>query len=274
MSSTPYSVGDILDCLEELSEERDSVSVERIVSAFGTRTFGPAITVPALLEITPVGAIPGVPTFLAVTIALVALQKLLGKEHLWLPGIIADRCVSAEKLAGSSEKLRPFAKFMDRHFHGRMKFLTRRPFSQIAAGIVILLCATVPFLEVLPFASSAPMLAIAGFGLAVLVRDGVLMGVALAVSLAGIGAMGYDWYDGGLSDTEAVDGVVEQEDIDRAEETAREAGAEAEKAVEQAGKQAEETARDAGEKAEEIGDAAQDAARQLGEEAEQAVKGE
>ena len=90
-SGTPHSVGDILDCLDTLAQENDSVSVGQVLDAFGSRTFGPAIIVPALLELTPVGAIPGVPTFLAVVIALIAVQKLFGSEHVWFPKIISNR---------------------------------------------------------------------------------------------------------------------------------------------------------------------------------------
>ncbi|GGD61249.1 exopolysaccharide biosynthesis protein [Aurantiacibacter arachoides] len=259
MTTTPYSVGDILDCLEDLTGECDTVSVDRIVGAFGTRTYGPAIMVPALLELTPVGAIPGVPTFLAVTIALVAAQKMLGHRHLWLPGVIANRCVAAEKLAAGVVRLRPLARFLDRHFHRRMKPMTRAPFSQIAAAIIIVLCLMVPFLEVLPFASSAPMLAIASFGLAVLVRDGVLMAAALTASLAAMGLMGWDHVDGGLSDTAAVDGMVKQETIDTVEAGAAEAGT----AIEAGGQEAVDVVEDAanhvaGDVADEVEDAVSD----------------
>ena len=244
-SGTPHSVGDILDCLDTLAEENDSVSVGQVLDAFGSRTFGPAIIVPALLELTPVGAIPGVPTFLAVVIALIAVQKLFGSEHVWFPKIISNRCVASEKLARGSEKLRPLAGFMDRHFHRRLKVLTRPPFSRIAAGVIVLLCVSVPFLEVLPFASSVPMLAIAGFGLAVLARDGVLMAGALLVSIGAMGAVGYDYWDGGLSDTEEADGLVKQEAIDAVERTADEATRKAE----DMGEAAQQSAREAGEKA-------------------------
>lgn len=233
MATTSHSVGDILDCLEELADDCDEVSVESVMHAFGTRTFGPAIMVPALLEITPVGAIPGVPTFLAAIVMLVAVQKMLGRRTLWLPGIIARRHVSGGKLAKAVEKLRPVGRFMDRHFHRRLKFMTRAPFAQISAGIVILLCMTVPFLEVLPFASSVPMLAIAGFGLAVLVRDGALMMVALAASFAALG-FGLDYWDGGVSDTEAVDGLVKEETVD----AVKDGVAEAEEIVDEAGDRA------------------------------------
>lgn len=134
MATTPHSVGDILDCLDELADENEDVSAGQVMHAFGPRTFGPAIMVPALLEITPIGAIPGVPTFLASVIVLVAAQKMLGRRTLWLPGLIANRHVSAEKLAKSADKLRPLARFMDRHFHRRWQRVTHAPFSQIAAG--------------------------------------------------------------------------------------------------------------------------------------------
>lgn len=242
MATTPHSVGDILDCLEELAEENDEVSVSQVMGAFGTRTFGPAIMVPSLLEITPVGAIPGVPTFLATIVILVAAQKMIGRRALWLPGVIANRCVSANKLAKSTDKLRPMARFMDRHFHRRLKRMTRAPFSQIAAGTVCLLCLTVPFLEVLPFASSVPMLAIAGFGLAVLMRDGVLMIAALAASLLALG-LGLDYWDGGVSDTEQTDGMVDEETVDAVKDQAEEAGDAAREAAEKAGEEAEKAVR-------------------------------
>jgi len=46
---------------------------------------------------------------------------------------------------------------------------------RLSAVACILLALTVPPLELLPFASSAPMAAIAMFGLALLVHDGALM---------------------------------------------------------------------------------------------------
>lgn len=196
MPNEPRTVGQILDCLEDKADGVHNVSVEDVVHSFGTRTFGPVIMMPALMELTPVGAIPGVPSFLALIIAIAAAQKMFGRNHLWLPGWIGHRCVSSDKLTKSTAKLRGVARFMDRHFHGRLQRLTHAPFSQIAAGVVFLLCCTVPFLEVLPFASSGPMLAIAMFGLAVLVRDGALLIVALAISVAAIG-FGVTFWGGG-----------------------------------------------------------------------------
>lgn len=186
MSDEPRSVGDILDRLKEIAEKEDKVSLGDVAEAFGSRSYGPFLMVPAIIEQTPVGGIPGVPTAIALIIASFAVQILFGRKHLWLPGFIKRRTVRAETLGKTSDKLRGVAKFLDRWFHGRLERLTQGPFLKAAAVIVILLCCTVPPLELLPFASSVPMAAIAMFGLAMLVRDGALMIVALVLSVAAV----------------------------------------------------------------------------------------
>lgn len=189
MAEQPHSVGDILDRLADAAEEKDQISIGQTVEAFGHRSYGPFLVLPALLELSPIGGIPGIPTFLAAIIMLFAFQILLGRRHFWLPDLIARRSVSAERLDKAVKKLRPVAGWLDRWFHGRLSKLTGGPFVRIAAGLCILLALTIPPLELVPFASSVPMLSIAAFGMALLVRDGLLMIVAclLAVGTAGFG---------------------------------------------------------------------------------------
>jgi hypothetical protein len=182
----PHSVGEILDCLDELSRQSERVSVGAVVESFGNRSYGPVLIVPMLLDWTPLSGFPGVESFLALTAALVAAQMMLGRKHLWLPGFIARRSIASPKLRVAAARTRGVARFMDRHFHGRLKRLTHAPFSRIAAGFVIVICLTVPPLDLIPFGGSGAMIAIAVFGLAILVRDGVLMIVALAL---GVGAL-------------------------------------------------------------------------------------
>ena len=187
-----HSVGDILDRLRQLADTRDKVSIGDILDCIGDRSYGPALLVPALIEISPIGGIPGVPTFLAVIIAITAGQLLWGKEHLWLPAILQRRSVSGKTMHEAADKLDGVARWMDKWFHGRMPALVRQPFPRIAAALVLLLCLTVPPLEFIPFASTAPMAAIAAFGLALLVRDGLLMLIAGVLSIAAFGAgMGF-----------------------------------------------------------------------------------
>ena len=181
-----HSVCDILNMLRATADRHDKVTVGNVLDAIGDRSYGPALLIPALLESTPLGGIPGVPTFLALFIAIVASQLLFDRDHLWLPAFIQKRSVSARKLHKAADKLNPLALRVDRWFHGRMPRFIKQPWRRVAAVFVIVLCLTVPPLEFVPFASSAPMLAIAAFGLALLARDGLLMIAALGVSIAAL----------------------------------------------------------------------------------------
>lgn len=184
MADGPSSFGDILDTLEELAEKNDRVVLADVLEAFGSRSFGPLLLLPALIDISPVGSVPGLPTALAVVIVLVAAQLAPGRDHLWLPGFIKRRSISSGKVRKATAKARKPADRADRWFHGRLPALTRGVFVRIAAVACILLACTVPPLELFPFATTAPMAAIATFGLALMVRDGAVM--IVAILLAGV----------------------------------------------------------------------------------------
>ena len=193
----PEGVEDVLGELDDLAAKGDKVRIGDVLDDFGGRSFGPFIMLPALLEITPVGGIPGIPTFLAVVIALVAVQLLFGTDHIWMPQFLQNRAVTSKKLHKGIAKLRGLAHWLDEHSHGRLEFITEGVWVKVAAAVVILLCCTVPPLEVLPFASSAPMLAIAAIGLALIVRDGFLMLAAFVLAMAALGGGTYYYYSSG-----------------------------------------------------------------------------
>ena len=194
MSQEPQSVEEAVEALEQVAENNSTVSIGDVLDEFGRRSFGPFLMIFALIEITPVGGIPGVPSFLALICAFIAVQLLMNTEHIWVPGWIENRSIGAEKLGKSAEKLEGIAEKLDHWFHGRLKQFTKPMWQKLAAIMILLLCITVPPLELLPFASSAPMLAIASFGLALTVRDGLLMLIATAMSVAAIGFGTYYYY--------------------------------------------------------------------------------
>ena len=182
----PESVEDVIVELDELASKSDDVRIGDVLDDFGRRSFGPFIMIFALIEITPLGAVPGIPSVLAAIIALVAVQMLIGKEHIWMPQFLQDRAVGAKKLHKAIQKMRGVARWLDDHSKDRFEAFTGGVWIKIAAVAILMLCATVPPLEVLPFASSAPMLAIAAIGLALIVRDGLVMLLALLLALAAL----------------------------------------------------------------------------------------
>ncbi len=188
---------EVVEGIEDLTDHREKVCLGDALDEFGSRSFGPLLVLLPLIELSPVGGIPGVPTVLALLIASIAVQILFGKEHVWVPGFIEKRALSADRLNKWAHRLEGTAARIDHWFKGRFTWLTKGWPVKLAAVMILALCATVPPLEFLPFASSAPMLAIASFGLALLVRDGLLMliasvlsGGAVAVAIASFASMG------------------------------------------------------------------------------------
>ncbi|WP_312245287.1 exopolysaccharide biosynthesis protein [Stutzerimonas nitrititolerans] len=104
----------VIDGVVELGEDRDKVSVSDIQDKIGQRSFGPFLFVPALIEISPVGGIPGVPTILALIIALFAVQMLFGRDHFWIPDFLGNRSVRGEKLGKGLNKIRPLVRWLDK----------------------------------------------------------------------------------------------------------------------------------------------------------------
>ncbi|MEI4260988.1 exopolysaccharide biosynthesis protein [Roseovarius sp. D0-M9] len=178
------AVGDVLDNIRDLAQRQgsDEVSVGDLAEAIGGRGFGPLIFITALFEITPLGVIPGVPTFLAMICAVFALQLLAGRTHAWLPGFVENRKLRAPRVCKAVDALRGIAGWMDRHFGQRLDPLAGHVAARVAGALILCLCLTVPPLELLPWVSSAPMLAIALLGLAMTVRDGLLMLIAFVGS--------------------------------------------------------------------------------------------
>lgn len=186
------AVEDMLERLKKCADQNDDVSVGNAVEAIGNRGFGPFIFVPALLEETPIGGIPGVPTMIALICSLVAVQLIMQRDHLWLPGFIERRSIRADRLKKGAEKLDKIARWMDRHFGQRLTHFTSPFYVRLAGICIILLTLTVPPLELVPFASSGPMIAIALIGLAITVRDGLVMLIGFIGTAAALG--GGLWY--------------------------------------------------------------------------------
>jgi hypothetical protein len=187
MSSQDSSLSDLVKHLGDLGEEQEQVSVHDIRQALGERSFGPFLALPALIEITPIGGIPGLPTLIALGIALVAAQILFGRDHLWLPDVLERRTLAGDRVKKGMEWLKRPVVWIDRVLRPRLDWLTGKAGLRLVALLCILLCATVPPLELLPFASSIPMGAIALMGLGLMVRDGLVILVAALGALLGLG---------------------------------------------------------------------------------------
>lgn len=177
--------------IERIAEAEDEVSIDDLLDEFGDRSFAPLMLILALIGVSPVGAIPSVPTIIALCIALIAAQMAWGRKHVWLPGFITRRGVSSDRLTKGADTLDKIAQVLDRIANGRLKPIASGPARRVVAGLIVVLCLALPVLELVPFGAAAPLIAIAILSLAMMVRDGLVLLIGGAVALA---AFGYGVY--------------------------------------------------------------------------------
>lgn len=178
-------IDDYLASAKDKHEKK--VPVRDLLDMIGHRSFGAFLLFPALVELSPLGGIPGVPTIIALFLAATAVQLFLCRDHVWVPSRIERMKVSPDKLTPFLKRLRPVARFVDRKARERFSVLLKQGSVRAAAVCILALCLIIPPLELIPFASSIPVSVIALFGLALLVGDGLLMAIAyILFAAAGI----------------------------------------------------------------------------------------
>lgn len=155
----------------------DPVTLEMILDSVGRRSFGPMILVPGLIVVAPIiGDIPGVPTLFALVVLLTSIQLLLGAEHFWLPRWLLDRSMPRERLLKALDWMHKPARFVDRFLHARWTWLVDNGASRyLIATMSLLISLMLPVMEFIPFSATIGGAALVCFGLALVVRDGLLV---------------------------------------------------------------------------------------------------
>ncbi|MBM1633071.1 exopolysaccharide biosynthesis protein [Sulfitobacter mediterraneus] len=182
---TDHRLTEMLDGLEEAGQDR-KVSFRDLLRQFGNRAITPFILLIALLMVSPLSGIPGMPSLAAMIIVTMAVQALSGRKRIWLPEILLRQRFRSERLLQAVRWMRKPCAFLDRHSQMRLQFLTRSVMRWITLAICAALPLAWPLLEILPLVTSigAATVALLVFGL--LTHDGVyvLLGYcAVALSI-------------------------------------------------------------------------------------------
>jgi len=167
------------------------VSVGEIVATFGRRSFGPLLLLTGLLGMTPVAAIPSAPSIIALITVLIAGQLLFGRETIWLPRFLENLSVKSERVAKAARMAKKPMHIAERIVRPRLLSLTTPMADRLVALACVLVAICVPPLELLPFVAFVPSLAIFAFGLSLVTRDGALVLIALSISAAVLGLIGW-----------------------------------------------------------------------------------
>ena len=178
--NTKKPVRDVIDKLDELSGHEE-LTVGKMLDAFGRTSFLPVMMVPAVLVVSPLSGIPLFSSICGLTIALVAVQMLFMRDHIWLPAFVQRRTVKGERLHNAMAKLERLANWIDRISRRRWSALVVPPGNRLPQIVCLVAGLMMPFLELVPFSSSILGLCVLCCGAGLLARDGlfVLMGCGL-----------------------------------------------------------------------------------------------
>lgn len=183
----------LLDQIADAEQKNNrQVTLEAILSKIGRRSFGPLLLLAGLITMTPlVGDIPGVPTLMAIIVALSAVQLLFGRDYFWFPNWLLKRSVSSNKVHRAVEWLRKPARFTDRFLRQRMTVFAKGKANYAIAIICLTIAAAMPLMELVPFSANGAGIALTAFGLALIARDGLWSLVAIVSILATLLAVLY-----------------------------------------------------------------------------------
>ncbi len=174
MPTRPTSLHEVLDSLDKAVDERGKTTIGTLLRAVGRRSFGTLLLVPALVLLSPISAVPGVPTSMGALVALTTGQLLLRRQEFWLPRWILCREVPELRLQQALRFLRPVARVVDRLLKPRLFWLTEGwPVYMLALVCLVLALCTTP-LELVPGANTTIGAALTAFALALLAHDGLL----------------------------------------------------------------------------------------------------
>lgn len=187
-SRRTHEVEDHLDRIAEAAGGDDRVTLEEILEALEAVSFGSLLLVAGLVTLVPiVGDIPGVPTTMGIFVVLGSSQLLIGRESMWLPRWLRDRGVKGSTVEKALRWLRPVARVIDRVLRPRLDMFVQGAATYVIALITLLVGAAMPLMEFIPFSANAAGVILTTFGLALMVRDGLLALLTLGLLAAGVG---------------------------------------------------------------------------------------
>jgi len=177
----------LMRLLDQLEHETGDgqVSVRDVLELLGPRAFTPMLLVPCLALVSPVSAVPGVPSFLSLLVGLVAVQMVFGQTRIWLPGFLLDRAIDATRLRRAVGVMRRPVAMIDPWINERVTWLADKPANLPALLIFCTVSFLMPLIEFVPFLTSTLATAMTLFAIGLFARDGLFMLTGYAFVAAG-----------------------------------------------------------------------------------------
>lgn len=168
------------DVFADLSDRATGpVSVAAIRDALGDRSFGALLVFFATINLLPLP--PGTTLILGLPLILVAAQMVIGKTSAWLPRFVLDKSLSLDQFRRMSARMVPRLRQLERFVQPRYWPFYPSHDERVIGFLALIMGLTVTL--PIPLGNWFPALATALLGLALSERDGVILGIAVAIGV-------------------------------------------------------------------------------------------
>lgn len=177
---TPMRGSELMARLLEQARAEDGLAISDMLGAEGPVGLALALTALSAAALVPLPGPFGI--FFGSCLMIVALQMLIGRKKLALPGFIARRRLSLTVVEAIFSASQPPIAFIEQYLsHGRLAFLTGHA-SHIGLAVLVFVLGLLIALPI-PFGNALPAISVMLIALALANRDGLV--VVLAVLLSG-----------------------------------------------------------------------------------------
>lgn len=160
-------------------QEGERVSVGDIVSALRDRSFAPLMVIFAAPNVFLF--IPGSSVFTALPLMLLAVQLVLGRSEVWLPGFVSERSIERAAFRRVVSVSIPYIERFEKLAKPRW-WPTSYLLAERAIGVATLILALFLFLPI-PFANGLPALSIIFLAMGLGERDGYWLAGGMLLTL-------------------------------------------------------------------------------------------
>lgn len=174
--------GRLSDVVKSIDISEDT-TIGTLVDSLGERAFGALMFIFAVPNIIPTP--PGTSAILGLPLVILTYQVMIGRQSLWLPGIVRQRHISRELITSFVTKITPLMARLERILKPRMGFLVSTDVAERIIGLVTFPLAIILFLPI-PFGNILPAAAVACVALGLAERDGLAVAVGYALAIANV----------------------------------------------------------------------------------------
>lgn len=182
----PMTLVQVLEKIQSREDDDDDeLDVGEVLSAFGPRSYGPLLLVPALISVLPgIGALPGISWGAAALVVLISVQFVFNRDKLWLPGPLRNAAIPRDSFDKAVNRFKPWLARVDRLFEPRLQQLL----NPASAWLVSLVCLAMGFamfaFSIIPGGIMIPGMAVVLLSLGLTSHDGFVVLLGLAAALA------------------------------------------------------------------------------------------